>query len=395
MDNNILIIYQDIDSGAKVVTEEIISNFRDIYPNAKLIVYKQKSLKFDGALSAVKNFLWSLFDCIKVINKYKKTFNTLYTPYYLAAFAGSLFKKANQSIIFHFHGDHAITKIDAQPNGFRYAYIWLFGKIISRLQTSALNVANSVIFVAAEARREINLKYKLHLLKQRSSIVPNGVSLQAYHPINSQFEKDAISQICKTSSISKKATVLLYSGRIDQKKGIEKILVALYELKKYSSKEFILLVMYPHYKDKDSAKYFQKLKYLKKKYKLNVKFISHPKSLRPYYQLADFCILPSEQEMMPLVMLESLACGTPFFGTDVGNMRRVLSKINTNLILKNQDQQSIVDTFLWWQTLTSSERKDLQSKCIDLSKKYSWKSTAKKVMDVISQHQDQYHLQNQ
>ena len=325
---------------------------------------------------------------MSVIRQHKQTLSAIYTPYYLAAFASLLVKKKRQPTIFHFHGDHAITKIDHQEGFFRivkFAYIWIFGKIIAHLQTSALNAVNSIIFVAPEARLQIEKKYNLKSVRQRSFIVPNGVSLDTYHPEKNRNEKLYLEKLTKRYRLTKKHTVVLYSGRIDQKKGIDKIINALGILQKGNKRaSYFLFVMHPTYKDKDSARYFAYLKKVQARNHIKIQFVSQPKSLTPYYQIADICILPSEQEMMPLVMLESLASGTPFFGTKVGNMPRLLKTIDKKLILEKQDVQSIVSAITWWQLLRSKEKQQIKKGCIALGKQFSWHTTAQKVMRVIS-----------
>jgi glycosyltransferase involved in cell wall biosynthesis len=389
MSQSILIIYQDIDSGAKVVTEKIIIHLKKIHPLIKLIVYKQNPFTFSGPLSAIKNFLWSFFDCLKTIILHRQTFSVIYTPYYLAAFAGIVIKSQNQSVVVHFHGDHAITKIDPQTGYFRhlkFGYIWLFGKIITYLQTTALAAANAVIFVTQEARHEIAHKYHLSALTKHSFIIPNGVSLALYHPKTDPTEKAIGKKILAKNQISPHTTVLLYSGRIDQKKGVNLIFEAMRKLKKnYPHKKYVLFILYPNYKDKDSALYFQYLQKLQKDYDLHVTFVPQVKSLRPYYQIADICLLPSEQEMMPLVMLESLACGTPFLGTKVGNIPKILEKITPHLILKQQTAEAVVKNITWWQSLSLREKHHIRSQCHQISQTYSWETTTQKVMAVLRQ----------
>lgn len=389
MPQSILIIYQDIDSGAKVVTEKIINNLKQTRPAPHLIVYKQNPLRFTGFLSALKNFFWSLFDCLRVINQHKQTLSALYTPYYLAALAGNLVKNNRQAVIVHFHGDHAITKIDAQSGFFRhlkFGYIWLFGQMIAHLQRAALDGADAVIFVTPEAEREITQKYHLRSLHQRSSIIPNGVDTDFYHPLSTRDEKNISQKILIKNKIAKRTTILLYSGRIDQKKGIDLIFQALHTLKEiHPEKNYFLFVMYPAYKDKDSANYFNDLKNLQKKYSLHITFISQSNSLRSYYQLADLCLLPSAQEMMPLVMLESLACGTPFLGTKVGNMARVLKQVSPQLVLKQPSATAIVKSIEWWHSLNSAKKHLLNERCYQLSKNYTWETTTAKVTSVIQQ----------
>lgn len=46
--------------------------------------------------------------------------------------------------------------------------------------------------------------------------------------------------------------------------------------------------------------------------------------MRKYYSLADFFLLPSREDNLPNVMLESLSCGTPVISFNVGGMKDVI-----------------------------------------------------------------------
>ncbi len=54
--------------------------------------------------------------------------------------------------------------------------------------------------------------------------------------------------------------------------------------------------------------------------------------LRDYYSQADITIVPSIYEGLPLVILESLACGTPVAATDVSGNQEIISEANGVLL---------------------------------------------------------------
>lgn len=399
----ILVIYQDIDSGAKVVTEEILSHLRSAHPNHSLIIHQQNPQHFSGAFSAVKNLMWSLLDCVQTVKRHNHQVTVTYTPYFLAALVASLLKKPTQRVIFHFHGDQAITRIPFQPGWLgkvRYLYIWLLGKTIALLQSVALKRSDRLIFVAREAYQHITTKYHLNRDASHVVIVPNGVSTKHYHPAKSKNEIQVICSIRKKLHIQQHAVVLLYSGRIDEKKGIHHILSAMMELLSHQSNlHYKLIIMHPSYRDKDSAEYISTLRAIIKKGQLDVTFVSQPAQLKPYYQLADICLLPSEQEMMPLVMLESLACGTPFMGTKKGNVASVLNNIEKQLILKDNSGKSIASQIKWFSQLNSKQRSHIQELCLMVAGHYPWSTTAQMVLATIlesaEQKLSQVHRKNQ
>lgn len=383
----ILVIYQDIDSGAKVVTEEILSYLRSTNPSHSLIIHRQNPQRYSGAFSAVKNFTWSFLDCVHTMRKLGNQVTAIYTPYFLAALVASLMKKPAQRVIFHFHGDHAITRIPTQPGWLgqlKYGYIWMLGRTIAYLQFAALRRSDRLIFVAREAYQQIVTKYHLDRAAQHVVIVPNGVSIQQYHPAASLSEQKVLHTIRKKLHLSKSTMTLLYSGRIDEKKGIHHILSAMQLLSKQApTVQCKLIIMHPSYRDKDSAEYISTLRRSINSHALDVTFISQPTHLAPYYQVADVCLLPSEQEMMPLVMLESLACGTPFMGTKKGNVASVLSTIEKQLVLKDNTAQTIANQIRWLSEQSQLQRTKLKQSCLAIASHYPWSTTAQKVLATI------------
>lgn len=383
----ILISYQDIDSGAKVVTEEILAYLRSTNPSHPLIIHRQNPQRYSGAFSAVKNFSWSFLDCVRTMRRYSGQVTAIYTPYFLAALVATLLKKSSQRVIFHFHGDHAITRIPTRPSWLgklKYAYIWLLGRTIAYLQFVALRRSDKLIFVAREAYQQIVRKYHLNRVAHHVVIVPNGVSAQQYHPAVTLRERKTLQALRKKLHISKNSMTLLYSGRIDEKKGIHHILHAMQLLTKDSPHiTYKLIIMHPSYRDKDSAEYIKILRNIIKNNRLEVIFISQPAHLAPYYQVADVCLLPSEQEMMPLVMLEALACGTPFMGTRKGNVASVLATIEKQLILKDNSPQTIANQIKWLSEQSPTRRTAIQQSCLTIAARYPWSTTAQKVLATI------------
>jgi glycosyltransferase involved in cell wall biosynthesis len=101
------------------------------------------------------------------------------------------------------------------------------------------------------------------------------------------------------------------------------------------------------------------------------------------YQAADLTIVPSQAlEGFGLILLESLACGTPVLATPVGGMPEVLQPFYPPLITESSDAAAIarrlISLFNGELSLPSSES------CRDyVVSQFDWRIISQKVRDVL------------
>ncbi|MNS65644.1 Glycogen synthase [compost metagenome] len=134
-------------------------------------------------------------------------------------------------------------------------------------------------------------------------VFPLGVDCEVFKP-NSKGS---------TASDSPK---LLYVGRIVEWKRVHLAIEALHALVQNGFPKANLKIIGPT----SSENYLSELKDLVEKYNLteNVFFLGHKEhhELPQYFQEADLFVLPSDKETFGMVMIESMACGTPVAGID-------------------------------------------------------------------------------
>jgi glycosyltransferase involved in cell wall biosynthesis len=112
--------------------------------------------------------------------------------------------------------------------------------------------------------------------------------------------------------------IILFSGRLVQVKGVDILLKAA----KIYEKEGILTII------AGEGILHNELEQLARKLNLkNVKFIGSKDqvTLNKLYNIADASILSSRYEGFPLVVIESLACGTPVVCTDIDSMKTFMN----------------------------------------------------------------------
>lgn len=71
--------------------------------------------------------------------------------------------------------------------------------------------------------------------------------------------------------------------------------------------------------------------------------ISDDKQLMEYYSLADAFIIPSREDNLPNVMLESFACGTPVIGFPIGGVKEHVMDYQTGLLAKDISIEALAE----------------------------------------------------
>lgn len=79
---------------------------------------------------------------------------------------------------------------------------------------------------------------------------------------------------------------------------------------------------------------------------INLGSIYEEEKLSYYYSLADAFIIPSREDNLPNVMLESLCCGTPVISFDLGGMAEVILNNVNGLKAKELNSDCLRDTLL-------------------------------------------------
>jgi glycosyltransferase involved in cell wall biosynthesis len=117
----------------------------------------------------------------------------------------------------------------------------------------------------------------------------------------------------------------------------------------------------------------------------HVKFLGYlPDELLPVaYQAADLTVIPSQSlEGFGLVLLESLACGTPVLCTPVGGMPEILEQFSPQLITDSSEVEAIATRLA--EFLTGQLSMPSRTACRDYAcTHFSWSKIAQQVRQVL------------
>lgn len=129
--------------------------------------------------------------------------------------------------------------------------------------------------------------------------------------------------------------IVLFVGRISKMKGLD----TLFKAAKIYEKENILTLI------AGDGIYKEELLKMKNKFDLkNIIFIGNrnQSELNDLYNIADLLVLPSRKEALPMVIIESLACGTPVVVTNLNGISKIINK-NLGLTFEMDDEKMLAN----------------------------------------------------
>jgi D-inositol-3-phosphate glycosyltransferase len=190
------------------------------------------------------------------------------------------------------------------------------------MEREAVNYCQRII-AATEREKEELVRY-YSALPEKIGIVPCGVNMELFQPV----DRTAARQMLGLPD----GKILLFVGRIDPLKGIDRLLEAMPHLQHFEGLRLVIIGG-----DEYSRNEVEKLRRLSRELKVqdSVTFQGLIKQERlPYfYSAADVCVVPSYYESFGLAALESLACGTPVVATNVGEMRNIIRSGETGYVV--------------------------------------------------------------
>lgn len=229
------------------------------------------------------------------------------------------------------------------------------------------------IIALSEHNRSLILR--LGASENKIAIVPNGVNVEEYAILRrSKWILD---------ELHSDGPILLYVGRIDWNKRVDKIVEALPAiLKDFPSAK--LVVVGPDY-----ANCVSELLDLSKRLKVEDSLVitgNVPREkLLEFYSVADVFLLPSSYEGFGLSMLEAICSRIPVIASPSGGPGDILSDRTHALLLKEPSSKEI--SMSVHAVLTdSSLREKLTKNAFELVKaKYTWKSVVDKLERIYEQ----------
>ncbi len=193
-----------------------------------------------------------------------------------------------------------------------------------RVVTERASMTNCQRIIAATEREKEELVKYYDAERSKIGVVPCGVNMELFQPV------DRIKARRELGFTDEK--VLLFVGRIDPLKGIDRLLKAMPLLRNNKGLRLVIIGG-----DENSRGEVNKLQRMASELGIqdSVTFqgLVRQEQLPRFYSAADACVVPSYYESFGLVALESLACGTPVVTSDVGEMKSVIRQGETGYVV--------------------------------------------------------------
>lgn len=202
-------------------------------------------------------------------------------------------------------------------------------------------------------------------------VIPCGVNLDLFRPIKKEVARSYLGL--------NGGDILLFVGRIVPLKGIDHLLKAITYLEKKQNIRVIVIGG-----NEQSQEEIKKLKNLSEDLHISksITFLGLVKQdiLPFFYSAADLCVVPSYYESFGLVLLESLACGTPVIATKVGGAKGVIRDGETGYVLESNDPSHLADKISLSLSTLKREEKFVASVRASILK-YSWSNITETILE--------------
>lgn len=189
------------------------------------------------------------------------------------------------------------------------------------------------IIAATEKEKEDLIRY-YDASPETIRVIPCGVNLDLFRPVDKGIARRQLG--------FDDDSIILFVGRIDPLKGIDRLLMAMTYLDGRQGPRLVVVGG-----DDDSEAELERLQQLSQELHVedSVTFVGpvEQKELPCYYSAAQVCVIPSYHESFGLVALESLACGTPVVAAGVGGIEAVVRQGETGYVLKDNAPLRLAD----------------------------------------------------
>lgn len=244
-------------------------------------------------------------------------------------------------------------------------------------EQKVLDIADRII--AATPAEEDQLVTLYDANPDKISIIPPGVDLNRFQPIDCKVAKRRVGIPCGDANI-------LFAGRIEPLKGIDTMLraMALLQERCPSALENCCMAIVggdPWADDlDDEMARLQQLRTDLDIHDLVVFLGAKDQEILPnYYAAAEMVVMPSHYESFGMVALEAMAMGTPVIASEVGGLAYLVKDGETGYHVPSRNPEALAQRI--FELLTNPKcREYMGNNAREYAKHYSWTNIVQRMM---------------
>jgi D-inositol-3-phosphate glycosyltransferase len=253
----------------------------------------------------------------------------------------------------------------------------------ARLEGEARVVQIADRLIAATPAEKSQLLQHLHADAAKIAIVPPGVELSRFHPIDRAEAKARLGLPCGDHTV-------LFAGRIEPLKGIDTLLRAMSILQarhpQAMAKTTVAIIGGDPWADTLDAE-MARLQELRTELGIHdlVTFLGAKDQdvLPSYYAVADMVVMPSHYESFGMVALEAMAMGTPVIASEVGGLAHLIQHSINGFHVPSRDPEALAVRIL--QLLNDPRlRQQLGHNAWEYAQQYAWEKIVQCMLNVYA-----------
>jgi D-inositol-3-phosphate glycosyltransferase len=271
------------------------------FPNVRLIHIQAGALEDMGKMSQYSHLPDFIQNMMDFITGDGAQYDLVHSHYWLSGEVGQYF--AQLWHVPHWIMFHTLGAVKAGlPVGDPESEV--------RLLAETKLVYNCERIITATLREKNDLARMYQASLNKVSVIPCGVNLERFQPLDSSLARHEL-------GLNINDELIVFVGRIEPLKGIDRLIQAIGLLKHHNGIRLLVIGG-----DEHSRPEVERLKKLANNIGVEdrISFLGAvlQEKLSLYYNAADVSVVASYYESFCLVILESLACGTPVVSTNVG-----------------------------------------------------------------------------
>jgi D-inositol-3-phosphate glycosyltransferase len=293
-------------------------------------------------------------------------YDLIHSHYWMSGVAALSLKEKWKTPILHMF--HTLSKLKSENSQFSSKKE---NKYRAQGEQKVMDFSDRIVVATEDEVIKMEKYYRID--KHKLVVIPPGVDTCHFYPIPSDEAKAVI-------GVPKEESMILYVGRIEPLKGVDKLIRAISELHKGD-----VLSKCPHYliiiggePDAPSPEMNQEMHRLQQLcIDLNVGNLvlflgkRDQDTLPYYYSAAEITVVPSHYESFGMVALEAMACGTPVIATQVGGLSYLIKDKVTGYTIPDDNPMALEQSLT--QLICKADlRKQMSLNSIAYAQSYSW-----------------------